>query len=139
MARASISSLARVAVPWAQTKSIPAGGLPDDASAARIEAAGATVATGLEVVVHPGAGVQLVSAAGYPLESNGTGSSFRIGSLQAGQERKLWLTYRVDPKSAGSNASLGELGTRFQADGVELAALQRADAAPSLLNTVEAR
>ena len=89
---------------------------------AEFEAAGATVATGLEVVVHPGAGVQLVSAAGYPLESNGTGASFRIGSLQAGQERRLWLTYRVDPKSAGSNASLGELGARFQADGVALAA-----------------
>lgn len=90
--------------------------------AAEFEAASATVATGLEVLTHPGPGVQLVSAAGYPLDTLDADASFRIGSLQASQTRKLWLTYRVDPQVAGASASVGEISVRFQADGQPLAA-----------------
>lgn len=86
------------------------------------ESAGATVATGLQVVVQPGPGVQLVSAAGFPVEGTAAGASFRVGSLEGGQTRKLWLTYRVDPSVAGPNARLGDIGVRFQAEGEALAA-----------------
>lgn len=54
-----------------------------------------TVASALRVNVTPGSGVTVVDAAGYPLETSPTGTSFQVGSLYAGQERRVWLTLRV--------------------------------------------
>jgi Ca-activated chloride channel family protein len=55
----------------------------------------ATVASAVRVNIAPGSGVTVVDAAGYPLETGHAGTSFQVGSLYAGQERRVWLTLRV--------------------------------------------
>ncbi len=54
-----------------------------------------TVASALRVNITLDSGVTVVDAAGYPLETGPAGTSFQVGSLYAGQERRVWLTLRV--------------------------------------------
>jgi Ca-activated chloride channel family protein len=61
-----------------------------------------TVASALEVVIEPRPGVQVVDAAGYPLEHGGDHVSFRPGALFAGQERRIWVTLRAPTAEAGA-------------------------------------
>jgi Ca-activated chloride channel family protein len=63
-----------------------------------------TVATGLAVRIPGKPGVQVIDAGGYPLQQDDKGTTFQVGSLFAGQERKIWLTLRVPSQSAGSVA-----------------------------------
>jgi Ca-activated chloride channel family protein len=60
--------------------------------AGEFAAARETVARGVEVTLAPGNGIEIVDAAGYPLERDGARVSFRPGDLYAGQARRLWLT-----------------------------------------------
>jgi Ca-activated chloride channel family protein len=53
------------------------------------------VASGLEVAIRPAPGVEVLDAAGYPLERRADRVSFRPGSLFAGQERRIWVSLRV--------------------------------------------
>jgi Ca-activated chloride channel family protein len=69
-------------------------------------AARATVASALEVAVEPGPGATVIDAAGYPLEREGRVATFRPGSLFAGQERSLWVTFRL-PVDAPRELPLG--------------------------------
>ena len=64
--------------------------------AAELESTRETVATQLAVTLNPEPGMHVVSAAGYPLTRSGGKVSFRPGHLFAGQERRIWVTYRVD-------------------------------------------
>jgi hypothetical protein len=76
------------------------------------ETARESVARGLAVVVHPAAGVEIVDAAGYPLEHGVEGETvFRPGTLFAGQDRRIWITLRTRWSSEG----IRELG-RFSLD-----------------------
>lgn len=68
----------------------------------------ATVASALRVQVTLGKGVELVDAAGYPLERSAGSVSFQPGSLFSGQERRVWLTLRV-PASQEQNVALGRV------------------------------
>jgi Ca-activated chloride channel family protein len=61
-----------------------------------------TVASNLAVHFVPGAYVELVDAAGYPLERLAGETVFRPGSLSAGQRRSLWLSVRVPTDRQGS-------------------------------------
>ena len=79
------------------------------------ETARESVARGLAVVIHPAAGVEVVDAAGYPLERGVEGETvFRPGTLFAGQERRIWVTLRTRWSSQG----IRELG-RFTLDYTE--------------------
>jgi hypothetical protein len=61
-----------------------------------------TVASGVEVRFAPAPGVELVEAAGYPIERDGQGAYvLRPGTLFAGQDRRIWTTLRV-PAGADS-------------------------------------
>src|SRR6476661_8401077 len=60
--------------------------------AREFDAARTTVATGLAVRIDPADGVQVLDAAGYPLEHDGGSVVIRPGSLFAGQERRIWVT-----------------------------------------------
>jgi Ca-activated chloride channel family protein len=61
-----------------------------------------SVARGLAVVIHPAAGVEVVDAAGYPLERASDGETvFRPGALFAGQDRRIWVTLRAPWNSQG--------------------------------------
>ncbi len=91
-----------------------AGVFRDEFAAAR-----ETIARGLAVRVAPAGGARLESASGYPLASAGDGAlAFRPGDLFAGQERRVWLTFRAPTGSAGEVA-LGALSVEFTTLGGE--------------------
>lgn len=75
-----------------------------------------TVATGLAVRIPNKPGVQVIDAGGYPLQRDHEGTIFQVGSLFAGQERKVWLTLRVPSQRAGSVA-LGGVELAFTEGG----------------------
>ena len=76
-------------------------------------AARETVASGLAVSIRPGSGIEVVDAAGYPLERKGSEVSFRPGDLFAGQERRIWLTLRA-PTSAEGEFPLGRFAVSYR-------------------------
>lgn len=75
-----------------------------------------TVATGVHVTIEPAAGVQVVDAAGYPLERTGSRVVFRPGSLFAGQQREIWVTLRVPADELGEH-ELGSFALGFTMGG----------------------
>jgi Ca-activated chloride channel family protein len=77
----------------------------------------ATVASGLAVTLAPGDGVEVIDAAGYPLERDRRGVTFRPGTLFAGQQRRIWVTLRV-PTDLAVERSLGDVALRFDEAGV---------------------
>ena len=82
-------------------------------------AARATVASSLEVTLRPPTGVEVVDAAGYPLErTKGGPVVFRPGSLFSGQERRIWISYRF-PTGEPGVAGLGPVSVGFH-DGDEI-------------------
>ncbi len=76
-----------------------------------------TVASGVTVALDTGPGVQVIDAAGYPLERIGGKTVFRPGSLFAGQERRIWVTLRV-PNGASGDLSLGSFTASYKDRGV---------------------
>lgn len=80
--------------------------------AREFDAARATVASGLAVRIEPGEGVRVVDAAGYPLERTGDAVVFRPGSLFAGQERRVWVTFAV-PQQAVGEYDLGRFSLSY--------------------------
>jgi Ca-activated chloride channel family protein len=84
-----------------------------------------TVASALSVSIRPGPGVQVVDAAGYPLERRGRDVSFRPGDLFAGQERRIWVTLRAPTTSEG-DLRLGRFAVAYRgSDGREERAFSR--------------
>jgi len=61
-----------------------------------------TVATGLQVGLELGRGVELVDASGYPVSIVGGRAMFDVGTLYASQERSFWVTLRVPAAAEGS-------------------------------------
>ena len=85
--------------------------------AGEFASASETVAQALEVSIDPGPGVQILDAAGYPLERTRDGLvRFRPGALFAGQERRIWLSFRAETQRLGEQ-TLGRVRLRFVADG----------------------
>ncbi len=76
-----------------------------------------TVASAVAVAVNTGPGVQVIDAAGYPLERTGGRTIFRPGSLFAGQERRIWLTLKVDDGTLGDRP-LGTFTASYKDQGV---------------------
>lgn len=75
-----------------------------------------TVAESVEIAMRLAPGVELVDAAGYPVERHGAVAVFRPGSLFAGQERRIWLTVKVAGDGLGACA-IGELAAHYHAGG----------------------
>ncbi len=77
------------------------------------ETARESVARGLAVVIRPAAGVEVVDAAGYPLERETEGETvFRPGTLFAGQDRRIWVTLRTRWHSQGTR-ELGDFRLQY--------------------------
>ena len=72
-----------------------------------------TVASGLVVEVDLAPGIELVDAAGYPVERAGRLTRFRPGSLFAGQERRVWLSLRA-PTATAAQLPLGDFRLRYR-------------------------
>ena len=72
-----------------------------------------TVASALSVTIEPGSGVEVVDAAGYPLERTDGKVVFRPGTLFAGQERRIWLTLALPPNEVGVH-SLGSFVSTYR-------------------------
>jgi Ca-activated chloride channel family protein len=99
------------------------------------ETARESVARGLAVLIHPASGVEVVDAAGYPLERGTEGETvFRPGTLFAGQDRRIWVTLRTRWSSEGTR-ELGRFGLEYT-DGDERKSL-RFDEAPRIAVVVD--
>jgi Ca-activated chloride channel family protein len=86
-----------------------------------------SVARGLAVVIRPAAGVEVVGAAGYPLERRGDGETvFRPGALFAGQDRRIWVTLQTRWSSEGTR-ELGRFALEYT-EGDERKALRFGEA-----------
>jgi Ca-activated chloride channel family protein len=85
-----------------------------------------TVASGLSITLRPPDGVRVVDAAGYPLTATADGVRLDLGTLYAGQERRIWVTYQLQHGEADDQA-LGPVALGYTVDGAarvqELAAL----------------
>jgi len=86
--------------------------------AKEFEATRETVATAVAVTLEPGEGVEVVEAAGYPLHRQGRQVIFRPGTLFSGQERRLWVTYRI-PASEPGEFELGKINVTYKDGGRE--------------------
>jgi Ca-activated chloride channel family protein len=84
--------------------------------AGEFESARQTVATALRVAIEPGPGVEVVDAAGYPLERERGRVSFRPGDLFAGQDRRIWVTLRARDGEPGLQ-ELGRFTLAYRAGG----------------------
>lgn len=73
-------------------------------------------ATRVEIRVPVANGVELVHAAGYPIERKGDMAVFRPGDLVAGRSRTLHLTFRV-PAKAGETYDIHGVTARFHRGG----------------------
>lgn len=104
------------------------GGL-DAILAAEFDAARKTVASGMVVELRPAPGVEVIDAAGYPLERRDGAVAFRPGALASGQTRSVWVTLKVPATGAGVQP-LGAAALRFAADGAR--GVARIDALPSV-------
>lgn len=78
-------------------------------------AARSTVASAVAIEIDPASGVQVVDAAGYPLEHEGSRIVFRPGALFSGQERRIWVTLAV-PHDTPAEHALGTFGVAYTAD-----------------------
>jgi len=73
-----------------------------------------TVARALELRFAPARGVVLTDVAGYPLERDAEGAVVvRPGSLFSGQERRIWVSLRVEDPEPGPQA-LGRIALRYR-------------------------
>lgn len=104
-----------------------------------------TVASGLAVRLAPAPGVQIVDAAGYPLEHAAGAASFKVGALFAGQERRVWVTLRVPATSTGTQPlgavelAYSEAGARKALAIAEPLAVARVADAKAALAAIDAR
>jgi hypothetical protein len=72
------------------------------------------------VMIRTAPGVEVVNAAGYPLERQLGRVSFRPGSLFAGQQRRIWVTLRApveDGGEPGARVPLGDFGLAYSLAG----------------------
>jgi Ca-activated chloride channel family protein len=84
--------------------------------AGEFAAARETLASALLVRIDPAPGIEVLDAAGYPLERDGGIVSFRPGALFAGQERRVWVSFRV-PTSGDGSFPLGAVALDFSQGG----------------------
>ena len=61
------------------------------------------MATGVAITLHPASGVTVVDAAGYPLEHVSDTVIFRPGAMFAGQQRRIWVTWRLPTSGCGGS------------------------------------
>jgi len=87
--------------------------------AGEFAAARETVASSLQVEIAPAAGVELVDAAGYPLLRARHSVSFQPGPLFAGQERRVWLSFRAPTDRVSDAVALGQVKLRYVRNGAE--------------------
>lgn len=91
-----------------------------DVFAGEFASARTQLASALRVEIRPEPGVRVLSAAGYPLIREGEHVVFHPGSLFAGQERRIWLSFRVptgEIADATARHALGTLALRYVRDG----------------------
>ncbi len=81
---------------WVEARNDLAAVFSDEFDTAR-----ETVASGLQVSLDLGPGVQLVDASGYPTSVAAGRASFDVGSLYASQRRSFWITLRVPTGTVG--------------------------------------
>jgi Ca-activated chloride channel family protein len=84
-----------------------------DVFAGEFDSARETVASAVAVEIELAPGVELLDAAGYPVERVGRTARFRPGTLFAGQERRIWLSMRAPTNRVG-DLSLGDFRMTYR-------------------------
>lgn len=79
---------------------------------AEFDSARETVASALEIQINTPKGVEVIDAAGYPIEVHANHVLIRPGALFGGQQRSFWVTLRV-PASAAGQTELGDVKLRY--------------------------
>ena len=79
---------------------------------AEFDSARETVASALEFQIDTPPGVEVVDAAGYPLEAHSDRVLIRPGTLFGGQQRSFWVTLKVPASQAGLT-ELGNVTLRY--------------------------
>jgi Ca-activated chloride channel family protein len=74
------------------------------------------VAGNVELRIQLKDGVQLLDAGGYPIRTEGSVAIIRPGDIMAGQQRTLFLSYRV-PTGQPGDISLGDIDVQYQHNG----------------------
>ena len=87
-----------------------------DVFAGEFDSARETVASAVTVEIELGPGVELLEAAGYPIEREGRLARFRPGSLFAGQERRIWIGLRT-PTDREGDLALGDFRLQYRMPG----------------------
>jgi len=93
-----------------------------DVFAGEFASARSELASGLKVGIRPEPGVEVVSAAGYPLSREGDRVVFRPGSLFSGQARRIWVTFRMPTRADETSGidtllAIGTLSLDYVRDG----------------------
>jgi Ca-activated chloride channel family protein len=92
---------------------VPDGSDLGDVFADEFASARDTIASALSVEIDLAPGIELVEAAGYPIERSGRTVRFRPGTLFSGQERRIWLNLRV-PTDRVAEFALGEFRLSYR-------------------------
>jgi Ca-activated chloride channel homolog len=77
------------------------------------------VAGNTELRIQLKDGVQLIDAGGYPINMMGNVAVIRLGDLLAGQQRKIYLTYRI-PTNHPHSYELGDMEINYRHNGEQL-------------------
>ena len=83
------------------------------------EATRNVVAGNAELRIPLAHGVQLIDAGGYPIKTVGNVAVIRLGDLLAGQQRKIYLTYRI-PTNRLQSYELGDMKINYRHNDEEL-------------------
>jgi Ca-activated chloride channel family protein len=75
-----------------------------------------TYAEGATLRLAPGPSVRVLSVMGLPVENIGNEVVARLGSLYAGHQRRVWVTYQVPQRFVGEY-SLGTVAAQFYRQG----------------------
>ncbi len=92
---------------------VPNTGVLAGIFADEFESARETVASALEIRIDTPAGVEVLDAAGYPIETRSGYVIVRPGSLFSGQRRSFWVTLRVPAQNPGETV-LGGVRLRYR-------------------------
>lgn len=84
--------------------------------AGEFDSARDTVASAVTVEIELAPGVELLDAAGYPIERDGRIARFRPGALFAGQSRRVWLTL-AGPTAETGDFALGDFRMTYREPG----------------------
>jgi len=82
-----------------------------------LEFTSTTIAEAVALHIEPAPGVQVIDAAGFPMEQTKSTVTVRPGNLIAGRDRSVWIRLKM-PSAEVGRYDIGSVGVSFRHDGV---------------------